>query len=187
MKERAIELDRLLAAWHAGDGGALDALIPFVYADLRRLAAQLLQRASGDDTLQPTALVNDVFVRLLGAAQLDIVSPKHFFATVARTMRHVLIDRARERQRLKRGCGDWQRVDLSHALDLPVESDAELPALDQALERLKEFDPRMATIVELRFFAGLEIEELAALLDLDGRTIYRELALAKGWLRRQLS
>ena len=186
MKKSGVEIDALLQRWRQGDNDALGALLPLVYDDLRRLAVQLLRSTRAQDTIQPTALINDVFVRLLGASHLDIVSPKHFFATVAKTMRRVLIDRARERTRLKRGAGVWRRVDMDEALDLPIDFNSNLPALDQALRRLEELDSRMADIIELRFFVGLEISELAALLELDDRTVYRDLAMARAWLRMQL-
>jgi RNA polymerase sigma factor (TIGR02999 family) len=183
---QAGEVTALVQRWGAGDGDALAALLPLVYADLRRLAAQQLRANVGHDTLQPTALVNDVFVRLLGASRIDIGDRKHFFTTAAKLMRQVLVDRARAKARDKRG-GDWQRVELVEAAALPIEADTDLPALDEALRRLAVLDPRVAEVVELRCFGGLEASEVAILLGLDERTVYRDWAMARAWLRQQLA
>lgn len=186
MSEPASEVTQLLRRWHSGDVGALDSLLPQVYAELRRLAAHELRGHAQHDTLQPTALVNEVFARLLGAEKVDLVSRKHLFTTAAKLMRQTLIDRARAQQREKRGGGHWQRVDYLEALALPIEPDTNLPALDEALKALVELDPRMAQIVELRYFVGLEVSEVAALLEVDERTIYRDWAMARAWLRQRL-
>jgi len=183
---QAGEVTELVQRWGAGDGDALAALLPLVYADLRRLAAQQLRANIGHDTLQPTALVNDVFVRLLGASRIDIDDRKHFFTTAAKLMRQVLVDRARAKARDKRG-GDWQRVELVEAAALSIEADTDLPALDEALRRLALLDPRVAEVVELRCFGGLEVSEVAILLGLDERTVYRDWAMARAWLRQQLA
>jgi len=180
------EVTELVQRWREGDGDALSSLLPLVYADLRRIAAQQLRSNVGHDTLQPTALVNDLFVRLLGAQRIDITDRKHFFTTAAKLMRQVLVDRARARSRDKRG-GDWQRVDLVEASALPIDADTDLPALDDALRKLAQLDPRVAEVVELRCFGGLEVSEVAALLGLDERTVYRDWALARSWLRQQLA
>ena len=180
------EVTRLLRQWQGGDETSLDALLPHVYDELRRLAAHELRGQHGHDTLQPTALVHDVFVRLLGAARLDISNRKHLFATAAKLMRQVLIDRARAQLREKRGGGHWQRADLVEAIGLPIEENTSLPALDEALRALEALDPRMAQIVELRYFAGLEVSEVAHLLDVDERTVYRDWAMARAWLRERM-
>ena len=180
------EVTELVRRWREGDGDALSSLLPLVYADLRRIAAQQLRSNIGHDTLQPTALVNDVFVRLLGAQRIDITDRKHFFTTAAKLMRQVLVDRARAKSRDKRG-GDWQRVDIVEAAALPIDADTDLPALDEALRKLAALDPRVAEVVELRCFGGLEVSEVAALLNLDERTVYRDWAMARAWLRQQLS
>lgn len=176
---------KLLVQWQAGDPAALDALLPQVYDELRRLAAHELRGHQGHETLQPTALVHDVFVRLLGAAALDIGNRKHLYTTAAKLMRQVLIDRARARGRDKRG-GGWQRVELVDALALPIEEDVDLVDLDRALKALERLDPRMANMVELRYFVGLEVSEVAALLEIDERTVYRDWAMARAWLRQHL-
>jgi RNA polymerase sigma factor (TIGR02999 family) len=175
-----------LARWGEGDRGALDKLLPRVYDDLRRLAAHELRGHRHHDTLQPTALVHDVFVRLLGADGLAIQSRRHLFTTAAKLMRQVLIDRARAANREKRGGGEWQRVEFIEAMSLPIEADTELPALDTALGELAALDPRMAEIVELRCFTGLTATEVANLLGVDERTVYRDWAMARAWLRDRL-
>lgn len=176
----------LLQRWRDGDRDALDGLLPLVYDELRRLAAHELRGHKHHDTLQPTALVHDVFVRLLGAEQVDIGNRKHLFATAAKLMRQVLIDRARAQSRDKRGGGAWQRVDFIEALALPIEPMTDVPALVEALEALAKLDPRMAQVVELRYFVGLEVAEVANLFEVDERTIYRDWAMARAWLKERL-
>jgi RNA polymerase sigma factor (TIGR02999 family) len=180
------DVTELVQRWAQGDQVALETLLPLVYVDLRRLAAQQLRANIGHDTLQPTALVNDLFVRLLGAQRLDITDRKHFFTTAAKLMRQVLVDRARAKARDKRG-GEWQRVDMIEAAALPIDANTDLPALDDALRKLARLDPRVAEVVELRCFGGLEVSEVAALLSLDERTVYRDWAMARAWLRQQLA
>lgn len=180
------DVTRLLRQWQAGDASSLDGLLPLVYADLRRIAAHELRSNRGHDTLQPTALVNEVFARLLGTERLDIADRKHLFTTAARLMRQTLIDRARAQQREKRGGGAWQRVDFIEALALPIDAHTDLHALGEALTQLAALDARMAQIVELRYFTGLEVGEVAALLEVDERTVYRDWAMARAWLRRRL-
>lgn len=180
------DVTQLLHNWQGGDAAALDRLLPLVYDELRRIAAHELRANRGHDTLQPTALLNDVFVRLLGSASLDISNRKHLFTTAARVMRQLLIDRARAQQRDKRGGGQWQRVDFIEAMALPLEANTQLPELDEALTALAALDPRMAQIVELRYFVGLEVTEVAQLLDLDERTVYRDWAMARAWLRERM-
>ncbi|MFZ2235889.1 MAG: ECF-type sigma factor [Dokdonella sp.] len=180
------DVTQLLHNWQGGDAAALDRLLPLVYDELRRIAAHELRANRGHDTLQPTALLNDVFVRLLGSASLDISNRKHLFTTAARVMRQLLIDRARAQQRDKRGGGQWQRVDFIEAMALPLEANTQLPELDEALTALAALDPRMAQIVEMRYFVGLEVTEVAQLLDLDERTVYRDWAMARAWLRERM-
>jgi RNA polymerase sigma factor (TIGR02999 family) len=186
MSQSAGDITQLLRRWHAGEAESLDALLPKVYAELRQLAAHELRGHRNHDTLQPTALVNEVFARLLGAAKVDISNRKHLFTTAAKLMRQTLVDRARAQQREKRGGGHWQRVDFIEALALPIEQDTQLPALDEALQALAALDPRMAQIVELRYFVGLEVAEVAHLLEVDERTVYRDWAMARAWLRQRM-
>lgn len=187
MSDSPSDITQLLRRWHDGDTTSLDALLPQVYDELRQLAAHTLRGHQHHDTLQPTALVNEVFARLLGAQRVDIANRKHLFTTAAKLMRQTLIDRARAQLRDKRGAGQWQQVDYLEALALPIEADTNLPALDEALRALEALDPRMAQVVELRYFVGLEVSEVAALLEVDERTIYREWAMARAWLRQRLS
>lgn len=181
-----IDVTGLLRRWQEGDQDSLDALLPHVYAELRRIAVHELRSNHGHETLQPTALINDVFVRMLGAQSLDIGNRKHLFTTAAKIMRQVLIDRARAQNREKRGGGHWQRVDFIETMALPIEQNTDLPALDQALNALAELSPRMAQIVELRYFTGVEVSDVARLLELEERTVYRDWAMARAWLRQRL-
>jgi len=181
------DVTQLLREWQAGDQAALDALLPQVYDELRRLAAHELRGHRNHETLQPTPLVHDVFVRLLGAASLDISNRKHLYTTAAKLMRQVLVDRARAKQRDKRGGGQWQRVDMVEALGLPIDDGVDLANLDEALCALAQLDERMATMVELRYFVGLEVSEVARLMEIDERTVYRDWAMVRAWLKQRLA
>jgi RNA polymerase sigma factor (TIGR02999 family) len=180
----AADITGWLQQWQDGDRTAIDRLLPLVYDELRRLAASQLRSHSGHSTLQATALVHDVLVRLLGAERIQISSTRHLYTTASRVMRQILIDRARAQQRDKRG-GQLQRVELIEAVGLPIEANTDLLDLDRTLARLAQLDARLAQIVELRFFVGLEVAEVAHLLELDERTVYRDWALARAWLKRQ--
>jgi RNA polymerase sigma factor (TIGR02999 family) len=179
------EITVLLQRWQAGEETVLDELLPLVYQDLRQLAASQLRGHPGHHTLQPTALVNDLMLRLLGAKQLNFASRKHFFVTAARLMAQVLIDRARAMQRDKRG-GDWQRSAFTDALALPIEADTEILALHEAIEALATEDQDLADLVRLRYFIGLEVSEVAQLQGVDERTVYRDWAFARAWLRTRM-
>jgi RNA polymerase sigma factor (TIGR02999 family) len=187
VSEAANEVTQLLQRWQQGDAAALASLLPHVYVELRRIAASELRTHFGHETLQPTALVNDMFLRLLGSEALDISNRKHFFATAAKLMRQVLMDRARAKLRDKRGGGHWQRADMAELMALPIEENTDLLALDEALNALAKLDARMAEIVELRYFGGLEVSEVALLMGVDERTIYRDWAMARAWLKERLS
>lgn len=177
----------LLRRWSDGDTDALDALLPLVYADLRGIARRELHGHRGHDTLQPTALVNDVFLRLLGSEQPQkLTSRAHLFNTAARIMRQLLVDRARRAASEKHG-GAWKRDDFTRALDLPIPDQTQLPELDAALDELAKLDERMAKVVELRYFTGLSVAEVAALLGVEERTVYRDWAAARAWLRDRLA
>jgi RNA polymerase sigma factor (TIGR02999 family) len=173
----------LLAAWHGGDRASFDRLVTVLYAELRRLAAGQLAGRRGH-TLQPTALVHEAFVRLLGGQRVDWQGRTHFLAAAARTMRNVLIDHARSQGAAKRG-GDATRVTLS---DLAGDAGpaVDLLALDRALEKLTARDPEKARVVELRYFGGLTIEESAAALSIAPATVKRHWSFAKAWLAREL-
>ncbi len=181
------EVTALLQRWGAGDATALDALLPLVYADLRGIARRELYGHRGHDTLQPTALVNDVFVRLLGSDRPQCLGSRaHLFNTAARIMRQLLVDRARRAACDKHG-GAWKRDDFACALDLPIPECTVLPELDAALDELARLDERMAKVVELRYFTGLSVAEVARLLEVEERTVYRDWAAARAWLRDRLS
>lgn len=180
------DVTRLLHAWHGGQCTALDSLLPLVYADLRRLARVQLGRHAGHGTLQPTALVNDVFVRLLGPdVQLRFSDRRHFFNLSTRVMRQLLVDRARAGLSDKRG-GHWRREDIDAMPDLAMPEHTRLPELDDALQRLAELHPRMAEVVQLRYFGGFTEGEIAELLEITERTVRRDWAAARAWLRREL-
>lgn len=182
----APEVTELVQRWSAGDAGALDALLPMVYADLRMLARRELHGHRGHDTLQPTALVNDVLLKLIDRERPQpLESRAHLFHTAARMMRQMLVDRARSAASEKHG-GGWLREDFEQAMDLPIPAATRLPDLDDALNELAAIDARMAKVVELRYFVGLSVAEVAALLELEERTIYRDWAAARAWLRDRL-
>jgi RNA polymerase sigma factor (TIGR02999 family) len=177
---------QILTAIRRGDRAAADRLMPHFYNELRIMAAQVLDSERRDHTLQPTALVNEAFVRLAGHLQVDWSDRAHFLAVAARAMRRILTDHARSRAAQKRG-GEWNRVELDHVVAPPMLKDVDLCRLDLALTRLSELDERQARIVELRFFAGLNVEEVARVLDLSPRTIEVEWRMARAWLGRQLT
>ena len=163
---------------------ALDQSIALVYDDLRRLARHYLRRERPEHTLQPTALVNEAYIRLAGST-VSWHDRAHFFAVAARLMRHLLVDHARSRQRAKRDHG-VPNVSLDEAREASVKSSFDLLALDQALTEFATFDPRKVEIIELHFFGGLTNEEVAETLGVSRATVQRELRLAKAWLKSQL-
>lgn len=175
----------LLQRWRGGDVYALDALLPAVYEDLRMLAARRLADHPDQRTLQPTALLNEMFLRLLGAEQIHVVDREHLFKLAARTMRQILVDRARRTRADKHG-GNLRREDLAQALRLPLPEHTDLGQIDEAVDALRELDERLAHVVELRYFVGLSVPEVARVMNVDERTVYRDWALARGWLRMRL-
>ncbi len=179
------DITHLLAAWQDGNDNALNQLLPLVYSDLRAIAARKLADEIGPSTLQPTALVHDVFVRLLGGEAFAIESRAHLFNIAARVMRRILVDRARTHE-AERQAGMVRRVDLVEAMQLPIPEGANFDLLDAAVNGLEEIDPRLARIVELRYFVGLSVAEVASVLEVDERTVYRDWALARVWLRRRM-
>ncbi len=180
------EITTWLSAWQQGDADAFARLVPAVYGQLRQLAASALRGKDHHATLQPTALVHDALLKLIGAQSLNLQNRKHFFTTAAKVMRQLLIDRARAIGREKRG-GDWQRVDITQWMPVAIDATHDLLDLDAALADLGLADARVASIVELRYFGGLEVGEVAALLDIDERTVYRDYAFARAWLAQRLS
>ena len=183
--EHGQDVTTLLLAWGHGDERALDELVPRVHAELRRIAQRAMARERHDHTLQPTALVNEVYLRLVDIGQVQWNNRAHFFALSARLMRRILVDLARARGYQKRGGGAVVAcLDETHAA-APVRPD-ELVALDEALERLAKIDPRRSEVVELRFFGGLGVEETAEALKVSRHTIMRDWPLARTWLYREL-
>jgi len=180
------DVTRILSAIEQGDPHAAGQLLPLVYDELRRLAAQKLAHEKAGQTLQATALVHEAYLRLVGndkAPHWD--SRRHFFAAAAEAMRRILVDRARDRGRLKRG-GGWRRLRLDQ-IDLPVaEPPDEVLDLDEALEKLAREDPLAADLVKLRFFAGLTLQQAASTLGLPRRTADRYWAFARSWLYEEL-
>jgi RNA polymerase sigma factor (TIGR02999 family) len=180
------DVTRILNAIDRGDGRAVDQLLPAVYHELRQLAAQKLSRERSGQTLQATALVHEAYLRLVGAGSQNWRSKTHFFAAAAEAMRRILIENARRKHRLKRE-GNRQRMDLEPeilAIEEPVE---DVLALDEALTRLAEKDPPLAELVKLRYFAGLSIEQAAAVMEVSPRTAHRHWAYARAWLFAQLT
>jgi RNA polymerase sigma factor (TIGR02999 family) len=180
-------LTRLLQAWQQGDAPAGEQLVPLVYAELRRIARLKLGAERGGHTLQPTALVHEVWLRLMQQHGAGWQNRAQFFAIAAQAMRRILVDHARRRQAAKRGSGEAP-VDVDELADVlasPV-PDEQLVALDAALERLSALDDRQAKVVELRFFGGLSVEETGDLLGLSPTTVKREWATARLWLMRAI-
>lgn len=178
-------MTQLLRAWTGGSDQALEALLPLVEAELRRLARGYLARERKDHTLQTTALVNEAFLRLVDARSIAWEDRAHFLGIAARLMRRVLVDYARTRGYQKRG-GDLQRVSLDEAMVVSPDLDFNLLALDRALDKLGEADPRKARVIEMRFFGGLTVEETAEALQVSADTVKRDWRLAKLWLLREL-
>jgi len=180
------ETTQLLRAWADGDRQALEALIPRVYRELRRLAGHCLKNERPGATLQVSDLVHEAYLHLADVSRLDWQHRGHFFAVSATLMRRILVDRARRRAAAKRG-ERAEGIDVQQALHLASNRPAEIVALDDALNALARFAPRKARIVELRFFAGLEVKETAAVLGLSSDTVMRDWRLAKAWLLRELT
>ena len=180
------DVTQLLAAVAAGDTSAVDSLLPIVYAELRRRAGSLMRRERADHTLQPTALVHEVFLQLVNQDRVEWQGRAHFFAVSSQLMRRILVDHARSRGRDKRG-GGAPRISLDEGLGLTVHRDADVVAVDEALKRLAEVDERQARIVEMRFFGGLSVEEVAAVMGVSKRTVEGEWTMIKAWLRRELT
>jgi RNA polymerase sigma factor (TIGR02999 family) len=170
----------------ADDRQSLDSLLPIVYQELRRLAASYLRRERPGQTLQPTALVHEAYMRLMKDRPERWQNRAHFCAIAAHSMRQILIERARARHALKRG-GAQPRITLDEALVAGSEPSVDLVALDQALDRLQALDPEQARLVELRFFGGLTVEETAEAMNISPATVKRHWAVARAWLARELA
>ena len=181
----AHEVTQLLRAWGEGDESALEKLTPLVYGELHQLAQRYMAREAPGHTLQTTALVHEVYMRLVDFREISWQNRAYFFGVCARLMRQILVDFARSRQRLKRG-GEAPQVSLDEALVMPQEAPANLLALDEALNALAALEPRKSRVVELRFFGGLSVEETAEVLRVSEETVLRDWRLAKAWLLREL-
>ncbi len=175
----------LLLKWSGGDATALEQLMPLVYDELRRLAVRYLRRERDNHSLQPTALVNEAYLRLVDQQKVEWQSRAQFYGLAARVMRNILVDHARSRQAAKRG-GEQFRVSFDGEQQVSVNPEIKFLAVHEALERLTTFDAQKAQIVELRFFGGLSIEETAEVLGIGHATVERDWKLARAWLRLQL-
>jgi len=182
----AASVTELLADWRQGDASALTRLTPLVYGELRRIAHRYVQREAQSPTLQTTALVNELYLRLAKQEKPNWHDRKHFFAATAQVMRHILIDHARRRRFLKHG-GELQRVPFADVLQMSAERAAELMMLDEALLELQQLDARKHSVVELRYFGGLSLEETAATLGISEMTVRRDWRAAKAWLFRRVN
>jgi RNA polymerase sigma factor (TIGR02999 family) len=179
------EITELLFAWSNGDSEALEKLVPLVDRELRRLAHSYMSKERDGHTLQTTALINEALMRLIEADKMDWQGRVHFYAIVARRMRQVLIEHAREQLTLKRG-ERAEHVNLSAAGPISTEKSEELLILDAALTKLAEIDKRKSKVVEYRYFGGFTIEEVAGMLDVSPTTVQSEWRLARSWLRREM-
>jgi RNA polymerase sigma factor (TIGR02999 family) len=183
-KEYADQVTEILRKWRMGDQKALDALMPLVYRELRRLAHYHLQSERPDHTLQSSALVHEAYLRLVGNQRADFQNRTHFIAFASRLMRQILVDYARGRQSSKRdgGC----RIAFEHVETLAITGDAELLALDDALNELSRLDERQGKIVEMKFFGGLSAPEISDVMGISRSTVDRDWATARIWLHRQM-
>jgi RNA polymerase sigma factor (TIGR02999 family) len=177
---------QLLIEGSKGNKEALDHLLPIVYDELRRQAARYLRREAPGHTLQTTALIHEAYIRLIDQRNVQWQNRAQFFGIAAQLMRRILVDHARTKKRAKRG-GSNLRVSLNDALAVTKDSELDLIALDQALERLAQIDPQQSRVVELRFFSGLSVEETAEVLDVSPATVKRDWSVAKAWLHREIS
>lgn len=180
------QITDLLIAWGDGDQAALERLFPLVYDELRRVAAFYLRRERSDHTLQPTALVNEVYLRLFDQRRVGWQNRAQFFGVAAQMMRRILVSHARSRHAAKRGGSD-QRITLQDELAVTDQRDVNLLALDDALTKLETIDPEKSKLVELRFFSGLTVPETAEVMSISPRTVDRQWQTAKAWLYREIA
>jgi RNA polymerase sigma factor (TIGR02999 family) len=185
-RETGANVTALLRAWSGGDQAALDQLIPVVHGELKRIARRYMARERQGHTLQPSALVNEAFLRLVDVQGVPWHDRAHFFALSAQMMRRILVNYALARGAGKRG-GEARQVSLDEAMVASPTRDSKLVELDTALQALAQIDPRKAQTVELRFFAGLSVEETAAVLKVSPQTVLRDWKLSKAWLAREMS
>ena len=177
---------QLLVDWSNGDQAALEQLMPLVYAELRKLAGNYLRRERQGHTLQPTALVNEAYLKLIDQKNAKWQNRAQFYGVAAQLMRRILVDHARQHQAAKRGGSDQQRLSIASAERLVQQPEVDLLALHEALEELATLDSQQERIVELRFFGGLSIEETAEVLGVGHATVERDWKMARAWLRRKL-
>ena len=180
------DVTQWLIAGTGGDARALDSLLPLVYDELHRQAVRFFRRERADHTLQPTALVNEVYLRLINQNEVNWQNRAHFFGIAAQMMRRILVSHARGREAKKRG-GAVQHVTLQEELAAAPQRDVNLLALDDALTRLEAVDPDKSRMVELRFFSGLSVEETAEVMGVSARTVDRQWQTARAWLHREIS
>ena len=185
LRHKDPQITQLLVEWRNGDQTALDRLVPAVYGELRRIAGNFMRRQRPGITLQASALVNEAFLRLVDSDQVNWQGRTHFFAVSAQLMRRVLVDAARRRNSQKRG-GDRMRITLDDRAQISDDDDTDLVALDEALTRLAQLNPRHSRIVELRYFGGLTEEQVAEALKISARTVRRDWSVARAWLYREL-
>jgi RNA polymerase sigma factor (TIGR02999 family) len=185
MGDSPTDVSQLLQAWSEGDPSALDRLVPIVYNELRRLAGRYMRSEAKDHSLQTTALVNEAYLRLVGYNRMQWQNRTHFFAVSAQLMRRILVEHAR-RHNLKRG-GEAQHVSLEEACTVGHARAAEMVALDDALNGLAQVDERKVQVVEMRFFGGLSVEEVATVLKISPVTVIRDWNTAKAWLYREMA
>ena len=178
-------ITQLLFKWSEGDANALETLMPLVYEELRRLASNYLRRERQNHTLQPTALVNEAYLKLVDQKNARWKNRAQFYGVAAQLMRRILVDHARAHTAEKRG-SDFQKLSLDENIDKTVERSHELIALDDALKELAEMDEQKSRIVELRFFGGLSIEETAEVMGVSAPTVKRQWRMAKAWLYGQV-
>lgn len=183
--EAAPDVTRILKDWSEGDGDASARLMPLVYEELRRLAREYLRRERADHTLQATALVHEAYLRMVDDKHVTWQNRAHFYGVAARLMRRILVDHARAHNAVKRG-GLEQKLSLDEARDLPAPGATDLVALDGALENLAKTYPRKSEVVELKFFGGLDANEIAEVLQVSEKTVLRDWNFAKLWLCREL-
>lgn len=186
MKPFDHDVTDLLSQWNHGNKQALDQLMPLVVSELRHLARSHLQGERQEHTLQPTALINELYLRLIDRRRATWKDRSHFFAFAVRTMRRILVDHARSQRALKRG-GGLRTLTLDEAVDFAEEREVDLVALDEALDTLSRLDERQGRLVELRFFGGLSTHEVAEVLGVGVATVGRDWASAKAWLFRELN
>jgi RNA polymerase sigma factor (TIGR02999 family) len=179
------EITDLLQAWARGEQSALEKLIPLIETELRRLAKSYMRRERPEHTLQTTALVNEAYIKLIGQSRVNWQNRAHFYAIAAQCMRRILVDYAKTRSREKRG-GGARQVELSDAVPMSVTQSEELLALDVALNRLAVEDERKSKVVEMRYFCGYSMEEIAEHLNISETTVARDWRLARAWLRREI-